>query len=380
MHGSTGESQRAERLLLTALRLPHELPGLSDQDWELLVRVARRTRLLGRLESDLSTAGLLEHIPVRAATHLRAARNVITHRKTLVTWEVSRILWALGGLDSQIILLKGAAYVMASLPPERGRIFADVDLLVPEDVIGDIEQRLVERGWLRMPIHPYDDRYYRLWTHEIPPLRHRERGTEIDIHHRILPRTSRIVSDPAPLFAAARPLLDARLRVLAPCDMILHAMVHLFLDGDPDEGLRLRDLVDVHDLVSYHAAEPHFWSNLRERAHTLQLERVLYYGLHFTSQLLDTRVPPELLNELEDTAPWPVTKLMVKLMRGAILPEHPDHRSAAAAVSRWLIYVRAHWLRMPSTLLARHLAYKGWLRFRRVPGHIDLAQLDLRQQ
>ena len=61
--------------------------------------MARRVRLLGRIESDLSRAGLLENIPPRAAAHLRAARNVIEHRKTLVSWEVNRILWALKGIE-----------------------------------------------------------------------------------------------------------------------------------------------------------------------------------------------------------------------------------------------------------------------------------------
>ena len=46
-------------------------------DWELLIRVARRTRLLARIEADLAGAGLLDGIPMQAANHLRAARNVV---------------------------------------------------------------------------------------------------------------------------------------------------------------------------------------------------------------------------------------------------------------------------------------------------------------
>jgi hypothetical protein len=210
-------TRRAHRLLLGALKAPEQLPALPPADWELLLRVARRVRLLGRLESELSRLGLLGSIPARAAAHLRAARNVIEHRKTLVSWEVNRILWALKGIEVPLILLKGTGYLLAGLPPARGRIFADVDLLVPEERIGEVEERLVERGWFKTQIDPYDDRYYRVWMHEIPPLRHRERGTEIDIHHRLLPKTSHLGSDPAPLFAASRPLADPRLRVLAPC-------------------------------------------------------------------------------------------------------------------------------------------------------------------
>jgi hypothetical protein len=232
-----------------------------------------------------------------------------------------------------------------------------------------------------MQIDPYDDRYYRVWGHEIPPLRHRERGTEIDIHHRLLPRTSRFKSDPVPLFAAAQPLADPRLRVLAPADMVLHALVHLFLEGDADEGLRLRDLVDVHDLLCYHGQEPGFWAGLGLRARELGFERLLFYGLHHAHRLFGTPIPPDVLQKLEDVAPpWLIRKLMDHLIHLTLLPGHPDYPSRWAALGRFLMHIRAHWLRMPPVLLARHLSYKAWLRFRGVRKQIDLAQLDLKQQ
>lgn len=375
------ENRRAQRLLFEALQAPEKLPALPPADWELLLRVARRNRLLGRLQSDLEQANLLGQIPPRAAAHLRASHNVIAHRQTLISWEVNRLLWALKGIDVPLILLKGTGYLLAGLPPARGRIFADVDLLVPEDRLGEIEERLVERGWFKTDIDPYDDRYYRVWMHEIPPLRHRERGTEIDIHHRLLPKTSHLKSDPAPLFAAARPLADPRLRVLAPADMVLHALVHLFLEGDPDEGLRLRDLVDVHDLLCHHGQEPGFWAALPARARALGFQRPLFYGLHHVQRLFATAIPPEVLRGLADAAPaWPIRWLMDRLIHLALLPEHPDYPSRLAALARWLIYVRAHWLRMPPGLLARHLSRKAWLRFRGFRKRIDLAQLDLKQQ
>ena len=377
----SSETGRAQSLLLDALRTPEKLPVLLPADWELLLRVARRVRLLGRIESDLSRAGLLDNIPARAAAHLRAARNVIEHRKTLVSWEVNRILWALKGTEGPLILLKGSAYLLAGLPSARGRIFADVDLLVPEARVEETENGLVERGWFKTQIDPYDDRYYRVWMHEIPPLRHRERGTEIDIHHRLLPRTSRLSSDPAPLFASARPLGDPRLAVLAPADMVLHSLVHLFLEGDPDEGLRLRDLVDVHDLLCHFGQEPGFWAALMPRACELGFERPLFYGLHHAQRLFATPVPPEVLQEVADAAPvWPIRQVMNHLIHRALLPEHPDHPSRRATLSRWLLYVRSHWLRMPPGLLTRHLAQKAWLRFRGYRKRIDLAQLDLKQQ
>ncbi|MEF8699368.1 MAG: nucleotidyltransferase family protein [Candidatus Accumulibacter sp. UW26] len=375
------ENRRARELLLTALRTPERLPTLPAADWELLLRVARRVRLLGRIESDLSQAALLEDIPARAAAHLRAARNVIEHRKTLISWEVNRILWALKGIEVPLILLKGSAYLLADLPPARGRIFADVDLMIPEERIAEVEERLVESGWFKTQIDLYDDRYYRVWMHEIPPLRHQERGTEIDIHHRLLPRTSHLRSEPGPLFAAARPLADPRLQILAPADMVLHALVHLFLEGDPDEGLRLRDLVDVHDLLCHFGQLPGFWATLAPRARELGFERPLFYGLHHALRLFATPVPPAVLQEMANAAPaWPIRTLMNHLIARALLPDHPDHPSRLGNLGRWLLYLRSHWLRMPPGLLIRHLSRKAWLRFRGYRKRIDLAQLDLKQQ
>ena len=375
------QSRRANRLLLDAVRHPEGLPALPVADWDLLIRVARRVRLLGRLEAELSRCGLMSEIPVRAANQLRAARNVIRHRSTLVAWEVNRILWALKGADAPIILLKGAAYVLADLPPARGRIFADVDLLVPEGRIRDIEEKLVSRGWMKLTLEPYDDRYYRVWMHEIPPLRHRERGTEIDVHHRILPRTSRLKSDPAPLFDAARPLHEGRVCVLAPADMVLHSLVHLLLECDPYEGMRLRDLLDVHLLLEHFGVEHGFWEGLVPRARQLGLERPLYYGLRFSRKFFETRIPDSVMTAIDEAKPRrPVLWLMDRLVMLAILPGHPDHRSPKAALARSLLYLRAHWMRMPPLLLARHLVYKAYLRLRGVRGSVDLTKLDLRQQ
>lgn len=375
------QSERANRLLLDAINAPASLPGLPPADWELLLRVARRVRLLGRLEADLARAGLLGSVPSRAADHLRASRNVIEHRRTLVAWEVNRILWALEGMDAPLVLLKGAAYVLADLPPAPGRLFADVDLLLPEGELPEVERRLVARGWLKLPISPYDDRYYRVWMHEIPPLRHRERGTEIDLHHRLLPRTSRFSSDPGPLFERACPLADPRLRILAPADMVLHASLHLFLEGDPEEGLRLRDLLDVHGLLCHYGQQPGFWDGLVPRACQLGWERPLFYALRFAMRFFHTPVPAPVLDGLAGAAPpRPVLALMDSLVPRAMLPGHPDYPLSGESAARRLLYLRAHWLRMPPWLLARHLSYKAYLRLRGVRKQIDLFQLDLRQQ
>ncbi len=41
-----------------------------------------------------------------------------------------------------------------------------------------------------------------------------------------------------------------------------------------------------------------------------------------------------------------------------------DGHAAIVKFARWLIYVRAHALRMPLPQLSRHLATKAWMRWR----------------
>ena len=372
---------RVKALLLTGLNQPEALCNLSLPDWDLLLRTARRVRLLGRLEAKLAHAEYLDQIPPRAADHLRAARTVIEHRNRLATWELNRLLWAVKDVDCPLVLLKGAAYLLAALPLARGRLFADLDILVPESKIPEIENACLNRGWYSIKLHPYDERYYRVWMHEIPPLRHRERGTEIDIHHRLLPRTSRLASNPGPLFAATCPLENPRLAVLQPADMVLHALIHLFLEGDPHDGLRLRDLVDAHDLLEHFGKESSFWETLVPRARELGFERPLYYGLRYARRILGTLIPEEVMRTAEAGAPaQPIRAIMDCLIPLALWPDHPDHPSRAAALARNLVYLRSHWLRMPPLLLIRHLGFKAWLRLCGKQKQADLTRLDLGQQ
>src|SRR5690606_15229998 len=128
----------------------------------------------------------------------------------------------------------------ADLPHANGRMFADVDLLVPEARLAEVEAKLQEHGWQSSALSAYDERYYREWTHELPPLTHAEREVEVDLHHNVLMRTARLHPDPRLMLAAARTVPGfgyLGMAVMAPIDMTLHAMAHLFYGGEMDDAL-----------------------------------------------------------------------------------------------------------------------------------------------
>ena len=356
-------------LVLAALRDPCTVPALPTAHLDLTLRLMRRARLLGRLAWRLRQAGALEAQPPVVADQLQSALVISEARARAARWELNRLAWALDDLrDVPLVAMKGCAYLLAGTPNANGRLFADVDLLVPEADLPAVELRLHGRGWMGKELAPYDDLYYRRWTHELPPMTHVEREVEVDLHHSILMRTARLKPAPALLFEAARQVPGSRYKVLAPVDMVLHSIVHLFYGGEMDDALR--ELVDIDDLLShFSASEPGFWKEFWPRAEMLDLERPAYYGLRYARVLLGTPVPDEALAAARAGAPSaPVRWLMDRLLPRALLPDHPDYPNRITELARLLLFVRSHWVKMPPLMLVRHLAFKFYIRrIRRMP-------------
>jgi hypothetical protein len=293
---------------------------------------------------------------------LAAARTLSTAQQDEVRREVAHISRALRLLAVPIVLLKGAAYVMTDLPAAAGRMFSDIDVLVPRNRLAEVESSLMLAGWAIADLSEYDQLYYRRWGHELPPLQHIRRQTVLDVHHAILPDTARLKPPSRKLFEAARPLDGTeRVFVLAPVDLVLHSMAHLFHNEEWSHGLR--DLSDLDLLLRHFGATAGFWNQLIERARELDLTRPLYYGLHQAHTILGTPVPTESLQASRGLAPpWPIRKLMNELWSHALRSPHRSAKGPLTPLAHLMLYVRAHWLRMPPVLLARHLAVKALTR------------------
>jgi len=356
--------QRAAREhLVAALSEPETLAALAPGELDLTLRVLRRARLLGRIAARLQGLGLLERQPRVVADQLESALVDAESRRRSGLWELDRIAHALVDLpEVPIVAMKGCAYLLANTPNAAGRSFADVDLLIPEAHLPEVEARLGSLGWRTAELTAYDARYYRQWTHELPPMTHVEREVEVDLHHSILMRTARLKPSSALLFAAARPVAGSRFRVLAPVDMVLHAIVHLFHGGEMDDALR--ELADIASLLRHFGeVEPGFWEAFWPRTVQLDLTRPAFHGLRYAHRLLAAPVPEGVLAVSSAGAPpRAVVRLMDALVPLALFPQHPDVRSRRAALARLALYVRSHWVKMPPFMLMRHLSYKFYVR------------------
>lgn len=329
-------------------------------EWDMLIRQARHANLLGRLARMVQIEGLMAQVPEAPKRHLLSAFHLADRQHLAVQREADELRRALTPVGVPLILLKGAAYVLSQSPASLGRVFADIDILVPKDKLGAAESTLMLHGWQRGELSAYDERYYRQWMHELPPMQHLFRGSALDVHHTILPPTARYHPDPRSLVAQSVPVDGwPGVRVLAPTDMVLHSACHLFHEGEADNALR--DLSDL-DLMLRHYTQQDdgFWMRLIERAGTQQLVYPLWLTVRYLRRVWQTPVPANVQRQLDAHASGPIRRDMLDAMYDRIFrPQHATCNARLTSLARFGLYVRGHWLRMPPHLLLAHLARKA---------------------
>ena len=224
----------------------------------------------------------------------------------MVRWEADRVQHALAKLNIKFVLLKGAAYVLLGLSPGNKRVASDVDILVPFNRLDEVEAAFKENGWHLKAEDTYDERYYREWMHELPPLQHNVRGAWLDVHHNIVPRTSRLCPDASSLLEGAIVVSGTKYLALCPADMAIHSILHGFYGGEFLSAFR--DILDVHELLTdLPAAHPTFWADFTRRVAALKIERSVFYALRYAMLFFDTRVPENTLEIRATAAPNPIT-------------------------------------------------------------------------
>ncbi len=349
--------------LIDAIRFPQRLPGTPLRDWDSLLRLAKRANLIGRLAEGVHRHGLTDELPAQVKTHLRSARVLSAHQRQAIAWEARHIGKALKPTGLPLILLKGAAYAVADLSAAQGRLFGDVDVLLPKACLNQAEAALMLNGWASGQADHYDERYYRRWMHELPPMSHRRRGTVIDVHHNILPLTARNAPSADLLMDASVPVAGTDFRVLSPCDMVIHSATHLFHEGELQNGLR--DLFDLDALLGeLSGRQPDFWSALIDRAKVLGLVWPLHLALRYTQVVLGTEIPQQARQNMSEIAAKSgfSQRLFDAMYLRAFKPDHRLCSDFSTEVARAALYLRGHYLRMPVGLLAMHLGRKSVMR------------------
>ncbi|QID17127.1 nucleotidyltransferase family protein [Nitrogeniibacter mangrovi] len=350
--------------LVALLSAPDTAEHLDEAAWSRVIAVARNANLLGKLAARLDAANRLP--PGNPSRHLVGALMLSRRQRQSVTWEAVQIDDALADLNIPVVLLKGAAYAMARHASADGRLFGDIDILVPRASLDQVEMHLMVSGWTAIKQDAYDQRYYRQWMHEIPPMMHVRRGTVIDVHHTILPLTARYRPNPERIFDAAIPLPGYRCMMTpSPEDLIVHSCCHLVHEGEVDNALR--DMHDIACLLESNTGSGDFLHRLAAAASDHDLSEPVALALRLVNRFFPDACTMEQLEPFGAKRWERAHNALLRRYMRAIHPSSEGSIPLGTAIARQLVYVRAHRLRMPMGMLTRHLARKAWMHLTESP-------------
>ncbi|MDH5258870.1 MAG: nucleotidyltransferase family protein, partial [Gammaproteobacteria bacterium] len=322
-------------LLIQLLSGCRKIESFTLAEWDLIIRQARVSKLVAGLAGYIDDVDV---IPQQVMNHIQSVCRQAERTKLSAQYEIELIEAIAKWVNFPVIILKGAAYVIRNYSAGEGRLFSDVDILVPKKHVYELENKFVEKGWYGEKLHPYDQKYYRKWMHELPPLTNSRTGSSLDLHHNILPETADIKTNVSLMIGDAIPVEGYRnIYTFSPCDIVLHSLTHLFHEGEFDHGLR--DLLDVHRLVaSFVEIDDQFWSKVLARAYQLNLSLPLFYGVRYLRLLLKTKIPNFVIESLQEKHGCN-HRIMDFLFTRALMPNHISCDDAFSGISRWCLYV-----------------------------------------
>ncbi|WP_159577673.1 nucleotidyltransferase family protein [Alteromonas sp. KUL106] len=346
--------------ILTDILTGNHSDSLSTSEWRDVILVARANSLLPRVASILLRDKAKNfHIPSQVHAHFVASirhetlfHNQVKNEVKFVNTKISE------ALNRKLIVLKGAGYVVADSCAAKGRIFSDIDLLVLKSDIPKVERALHLFGFVSDTQSEYDQKYYREWAHEIPPLRHFQRGTVLDVHHNIIP----IVSGRAPdidLFISSTRETEYGVEVLRPAAMFLHSAIHLFFSEEFTNGFR--DLSDLSLLLDEIIDDDVELSYLFSLAGNTGFENELFLAFRYLERVFDRQIPAHIYRRFKQPLPKGIRLGLNDFIFGKVLAA--NHRLVDVTfrgLAQWLAFVRGHLLKMPFNILVKHTASKLW--------------------
>lgn len=334
---------------LTFLRAPQDyVRQATARQWTAFLQEARQHALLGSFSYLLHDLQLWQSIPAKVQAHLLSGQHYADKQKITLVNELMELEQVFADCDLQLLLVKGVAYRTDGYQFARGRVFSDIDLLVPDSHFDIALKKLVDAGYLEFALSAYDRRYYTRWTHQHPPLTHFLRGANIDLHHHIFPVASGEDILVGPIVAAAVRLEGSVFSVPAPQHLFVHAAVHLFYQEETHK--LIKDLFDLY-LLYQECLSRCPVSAIIQAACDCQAQAAVYYAIETLHQLFGLPLPAELATLAPATSQyrrWQMQFLLRHLLDTDSLWHKPAHLC-------W--FVRGHLLKMgPATLLYHTVA------------------------
>lgn len=325
-------------------------------DFTEFVAQARDQAMLGSIYYYRNTVVPDIQFPDAVERHLISGKVYADKHHLGCFQELHELMRDLQSCNLKIIFVKGAAYKLRGLKFAQGRTFSDIDVLVPHNQFNDAVQALKNIGFVETALNEYDRNYYLKWSHQYPPLFHYIRGTGVDLHHGIIPTTSktRIVTDD---------YIDSAVKIRGlpyylPSDayLFIHAVVHLFLQEEHHKIAK--DLCELNELGRALSLAGGWPAELWRSADKSGATEVVFIALTVLRHLFKQDWPTQILRNFFGSRPSIVRVLWHKSVLTCLLKPDAKLTYQIAAFS-W--YCRGHLHKMGFVRLLRHSLTKYWL-------------------
>lgn len=333
---------------------PEEAKSVTPLEWQSLILVLRKSQLLARFGLLFDSAEVLSALPQQVQRHFKNAITLAGKQRKQVQYESLQLVKFLNQKSIQLVFLKGAGYTLADNAPALGRVYSDIDILVKKHDLLSVEQNLAFTGWFAQELNDYDERYYREWAHEIPPLAHGVRGTVLDIHHNIVPLVSGRSINVDVLLGYTQ-VLDSGIIVLNSAAMTVHSFIHLFFNEEFSSGYR--DMTDLFLLMDNQNEA--YWQDVVTISTNIGFTKELALALRYAELYFGFNAPAFVKNASV------ITNVRISLLEDFIFkrvlaPKHPLVDVRWKGLAELLGLIRGHWLKMPIHILIPHLFVKGY--------------------
>lgn len=327
--------------LISLFRSPAQSLEYEGTRWAEVVAEGLQHQLMGQLENRIGNSIALDKLPTAVQRHFALAAITSCRRQEAALWEAGLIRRSIP-ISIPVVLLKGIAYAAVSDANAKGRLFSDLDILVPRSFLDEAEASLFAQGWQPGVVDEYDRKYYREWMHELPPMTHVRRQTVIDLHHAVVPVISRF-SIRTELLLEDAVEISPNLFVLSPTDRIIHCAIHTVIEGESSKVLR--ELLDLYLLLEQHAPSENLLARVFDRAKQLGVEQLIGAPVEAARQVFSSGI---------SRARGTIGRWLVDAAT----------RSAEDAPIQWRmarigLLSYSHWIKMPVSKLVPHLIRKS---------------------
>ena len=313
---SEGASYEAFLNLLKFLRdQDHEYEStqatLSSEEWEAIIKVARRQEVLPLLYHRLKQLKVAPPKIVEEELERAYLKNALFNSLFLI--ELERILEKLAENSIRVILLKGA-YLLLKVYEDLGlRPMGDIDILVCREDLAAAHYILLGLGYQSRAINPIP---VKRWAHY--EYLNTDNGVLVEVHWSLLEEHQPVKIDTEILWRTScrESLNGIPFYTLSPENNLLYLCIHA---AKHIGSLSLRFLYDIHKLVEAQRDSLE-WGIVESLARKWRISRPVALFIQLTSELFGVEPPLDCFNLLEQNG---ITSHYYSLVKTMLLSNPP---------------------------------------------------------